>query len=132
MRMIFDNTFSSDDVEERIVELQELDEDGLLSPMPDRFFGITDRKELAVLLAIREEFSGYADYEYGETIIADQHFRTYAQELAEDTGTYDPSASWPMDCIDWAAATEALQQDYAEVEVKVPGGYTFSFWMRAS
>ena len=50
------------------------------------------------------------------TLIADDYFETYAQELAEDIGAIGRDASWPLSYIDWTAAADALKLDYFVVE----------------
>ncbi len=56
------------------------------------------------------------DWLYGATLVREDCFEKYAQQLAEDIGAIDPKASWPLTCIDWAAAANALSQDYTSVE----------------
>lgn len=70
----------------------------------------------AILASIVEiEEAGLADWEYGETLIREDYFVQYAQELADDIGAVDKDAVWPTSFIDWDAAAEALKQDYTEV-----------------
>ena len=52
---------------------------------------------------------------YPITLIRDDYFQTYAEELAEDIGAVVKDAAWPNSFIDWAAAAEVLQQDYSIV-----------------
>ena len=76
-----------------------------------------ERAELATLQALADKASGYApDWEYGEALIRDTYFQEYAEQLAEDIGAINSDATWPNNFIDWEAATEALQQDYTQVE----------------
>lgn len=51
------------------------------------------------------------------TLIRDDYFTTYAEQLAEDIGAIDRNAQWPMSYIDWEAAANALRQDYSECEL---------------
>lgn len=83
--------------------------------------------ELAALIELAKEASDYAaDWQYGETLIRDSYFQTYAQELAEDiAGKAISHAQWPLNCIDWAQAARELRQDYTSVEF---GGVTY--WIR--
>ena len=37
------------------------------------------------------------------------------RDLAEDLGTVDRDAPWPLCHIDWTAAAAALEQDYTTV-----------------
>ena len=82
--------------------------------------------ELVDLTALAAEAADYADdWEYGETLIRDSYFQTYAQELAEDVCTSEFSRDWPFRCIDWEQAARELQQDYTVVEF---AGVTY--WIR--
>ena len=38
----------------------------------------------------------------------------FAQEMAEQLGSVDKNASWPMNCIDWKFAAKELMYDYSE------------------
>ena len=82
--------------------------------------------ELKNLKIIADEFAGYGDWKYGETLIEDGHFEDYARELAEDCCDMKNANSWPFTCIDWKDAARELQYDYTSVDVD---GYTY--WMRA-
>lgn len=76
-----------------------------------------ERDELEALRALAEEVKNYvADWIYGATLISDDHFVAYAQQLAEDIGAIDPHAGWPLDSIDWEDAAEDLQMDYTPVD----------------
>lgn len=78
--------------------------------------------EYKVLKALEDEASGMDDWEYGATLIREDYFEEYAQELAEDIGAIDRNAKWPNDCIDWELAARELQVDYTPVDF---GGVTF-------
>lgn len=68
--------------------------------------------ELAALLSLQEDAEG-GDWEYGETLIKDDYFTEYAEELARDIGAVDRDTDkWPYNHIDWEAAAEELKQDY--------------------
>ena len=72
-----------------------------------------------ILAAIQEiEQEGITDWEYGETLIREDYFTEYAQQLAEDIGAIDSNASWPLSYIDWGRAANALKQDYTEVSYR--------------
>jgi len=51
------------------------------------------------------------------TMIHENEFEDYAQQLAKDIGAIndDTQSNWPLDCIDWEKAAEQLQQDYTEI-----------------
>jgi hypothetical protein len=82
--------------------------------------------ELEQLRALADQASGYGDWEYGETLISDDHFEAYAKELAEDIGAIDSDAKWPAYCIDWERAADELRQDYTSYDF---GGQTY--WGRS-
>ena len=77
--------------------------------------------ELAQLSALLDELNGAGGDEqwrgvwYPVTLIRDDYFRTYAQELAEECGMTPGDAAWPARCIDWAQAARELRMDYTSV-----------------
>jgi hypothetical protein len=90
-----------------------------------------DKKHGALLKALTDldaEGRGYApDWTYGEPLIRDSYFATYAQELAEDTGMMKlDDVKWPYTCIDWDEAARELQQDYTSITY----GST-EYWVRS-
>lgn len=85
-----------------------------------------ERAELEALRKLAEEAESSPDWLYGETLIRDSYFTTYAQELAEDIGAVPSEHSWPNYCIDWEWAARELQVDYMDVEFN---GVTY--WIRA-
>lgn len=114
-----DDIIDSRDVIARIEEIQEEmnpDND------PDLNTNITNNDwqnlsdELAVLQDLAEEGSASPDWEYGETLIRDSYFKTYAQDLAEDIGAVNTDSTWPNNCIDWEEAASELQIDYSCIE----------------
>lgn len=77
-----------------------------------------DAEILANLIALCEEAeTGVEDWEYGATLIHENYFVSYAEELADDIGAIDQNATWPLYHIDWEAAAEDLMQDYSTVEL---------------
>jgi hypothetical protein len=83
-----------------------------------------ERKELHFLEQTLREMQGYGgNYQwegdwYPDYLIADQHFKTYAKELAYDvSGEELRNARWPMNCIDWEKATQELMQDYTSITI---------------
>lgn len=84
-----------------------------------------DSEELAALLAFKAEFEGCSDWNYGEALIRETYFKTYAQELADDIGAIDRNANWPCNCIDWDEAADLLRQDYVGADFD---GITY--WIR--
>ena len=133
------NVIDSREVEERIEELEEMlqesmDEQGLnlellvfakmLSTLDHDISSEAD--EYISLVDLRDECGGLPDWEYGQTLIHEDHFTDYAMELAEDTGMVARDAGWPNRHIDWQAAAEELQNDYTTVNF---AGATY--WTRA-
>lgn len=101
-----DNVIDSRDVIARIDEL-EGDEDR----------DDDDNEELAALKALADKADGYAsDWKDGATLIRDDYFETYAEELARDCGMIPNNLAWPCTCIDWEQAADELKQDYTSVD----------------
>ncbi len=74
-------------------------------------------EEIVALLALAHEGEQYAeDWQYGATLIHEDYFTTYAQDLAEDIGYIQRDVSWPYTHIDWDAAADELKVDYSEIE----------------
>ena len=82
------------------------------------------RDEYDALCALAADCEGVSDWEFGETLIADSHFREFARELAEDCGMV-PGQDWPLYCIDWDRAADELKHDY--LPVRFAGRL---FWVR--
>lgn len=105
MQLDYGQVLDTHDLIARIAYL-EIDEDTL------------EEDEEQELVELREvESVGIADWQYGETLIREDYFTEYAQELAEDIGAVPSEYTWPMSHIDWDAAAQALQQDYTTVEL---------------
>ena len=136
-----DDVIDSRDVISRINELESEREAFLESEPPESpekaealWLDTDEGRELAALRALAEEASGYAaDWSYGEALIRDSYFQTYAHELAEDCAPFSrnsPEAKvleqWPYRCIDWEQAARELQMDYTAVDFD---GVTY--WVRA-
>lgn len=90
-----------------------------------------EAEELVMLEGILSELAGYGGDEefegawYPITLVHDECFQDYAKELAEDCGSVDTSARWPMNCIDWEQAARELQMDYSSIEIR-----GFTYWYR--
>lgn len=85
-----------------------------------------DLEEYTALKSFIEEAGGYSrDFQHGETLIRDDYFEEYAQELAEDIGAIKETG-WPCNCIDWEKAADELKMDYSSFELD---GTTY--WMRS-
>lgn len=73
--------------------------------------------EYETLQAIVRQCEGYGDWAYGESLISEDYFMEYAEQLATDIGAITNDVSWPLTCIDWGAAADQLKQDYSSVDV---------------
>ena len=77
--------------------------------------------ELDTLTVLLDQLNGAGGDEqwrgdwYPVTLIRDDYFRTYAQELAEECCMIPDAAAWPARCIDWAQAARELRMDYTSV-----------------
>lgn len=73
---------------------------------------------------IEEASQGISDWEYGATLIREDYFPEYAEELAYDIGAIprDMEYSWPFTHINWDEAADALLQDYVDVQYQ---GWTY-------
>jgi hypothetical protein len=115
-----ESVLDSRDIIARIEHLKEeftvdLDDSSDVDRMSN--FDFEEIKELAQLLALQAEAEGYApDWQHGCTLVHEDHFTEYAQEMAYDIGAISKDATWPACHIDWEAAAEALKVDYTEVE----------------
>ena len=75
-------------------------------------FGTEEQEELSELEELESEVS---DFMHGAQMIPVDDFEAYAEELAEELGMIDRSASWPFNCINWDMAANQLAQDYSVV-----------------
>jgi multidrug efflux pump subunit AcrA (membrane-fusion protein) len=120
---------TSEELTKKQVQIADM-KDSILSDGDDGFysddFGESEATELKALKALADEADGCGDWAYGESLIADSYFETYAREFANDIGAMPNDAQWPCTCIDWAQAASELQQDYASVEFD---GVTY--WIRS-
>lgn len=80
----------------------------------------------------REAIEDQAGYDFKDvvenepTLIPDDEFEDYAQELAEDIGAINRDLNWPLNCINWEEASDELKNDYTEVTVD-----DVTYWFRA-
>ena len=101
-----EDVIDSRDVLDRIAELQNTDD-----PLED------DREELESLIMLRDDLADTGlSLEDGITLIRETYFTEYAQELAEDIGAISSAPQWPLDHIDWDAATGEIMGDYVVVD----------------
>lgn len=79
-------------------------------------FSSEEYDELLALEKLAGEGDTLADWKYGETLVRESYFETYAQELADDIGAINRDATWPNDCIDWGRAARELLMDYTSLD----------------
>ena len=69
--------------------------------------------------------SDCSDYARGESLINEDYWVTYAQQLAEDVDGIDVS-NWPFTCIDWEQAADVLAMDYTTITFECQDFYVRS------
>lgn len=74
-----------------------------------------NKEELEDLERVNDECSGYGDWDHGETLISEDYFPQYAEELANDTGAVGGNSNWIV--IDWDATADNLKADYTTVDI---------------
>lgn len=89
-----------------------------------------EREEFEELRRLADECECYADWVHGETLIADEYFTKYIEELINDCYEMPKdvnSGKWPWRhmTMDYDAAAEEAKADYAEV-----GIFGRVFWIR--
>lgn len=114
-----DNTIYTSDITDRLKELEEMRTDS------DRYAEYNDghQDEYLKLKAFADDIGEYA-FENQETLINEDYFEEYAQDLAVDTGAIESDAPWPVYCIDWEHACRELKMDYSDAEFD---GVTYYF-----
>jgi len=104
-----ENTKIFERLQEELVEAQEA---------LNEFNSSFDKDELDTLTEVISQGESSPDWSYGETLIREEYFRTYAEELADDTCERPKELDqWPWRHIDWDAAAEELKNDYSQINV---------------
>ena len=130
-----DNTIDSRDAIARIEELEqeranlesELDnahddiEVGIAEGTLKEFDNSEEGQELTALKQLAEQAERSPDWTYGETLINEDYFTQYIEELIDDCYEIPKefnSGEWPWRhmSIDYEAAAEEAKQDYMEVD----------------
>lgn len=73
--------------------------------------------ELNDLKAFAEDLEGYGDWEYGETLIHEDYFEEYCQELVEDCYTIDVP-DFIKNNIDWEGIASEMKADYMDSTIQ--------------
>lgn len=101
------DVFDSRDVIERIAELEALRDDNELTE--------EDGTELEMLTAFADEGSdALEDWECGVTLIHENYFVEYTEEMLKETGYFTGDIPWWI-VIDWEATADNVKEDYTEV-----------------
>ncbi len=125
-----DNTIDSRDVIARLKEvteeiqtaLDELNAENETEITFDEFLDGEDvdldlADEYKALTALCAEGATSPSWLYGETLINEDYFTEYAEELARDCGMVQGDTDkWPYNHVDWDAAAGELKQDYTEID----------------
>lgn len=71
---------------------------------------VDDYRDIAAFV---EELEGYGDFEYGETIIHEDYFTEYCEDLVEDIGYISKDLpGFIRNNIDWEGVADELKLDY--------------------
>ena len=74
-----------------------------------------NQEEFDALNQLKDEIG--SEWSYGVTLIDEDDFTEYAEDLASDLyGEQVRNASWPFCHIDWEAAADSLRMDYSQVD----------------
>lgn len=82
----------------------------------------TEEEELEELEKLADECEGYADWNYGETLISRDNWHSYVEQLIDDCYEMPKemkSGNWPWRhmSLDIEAAASELEQDYTSVYI---------------
>jgi len=81
----------------------------------DRAIEDFDEAELDELKELREIQNYVSEFRHGETLIPEEDFVSYCQDLLEDVGDLPKDLPSYL-VIDWEATAENLKADYVDVE----------------
>lgn len=109
-----DNILDTRDIQSRIEYLEEMKASE--GDVPEgNALDEDEEEELRILLELREEVNGIADWYGGEALINESYWEDYCQELVSDIG--DLLKNLPSYLvIDWEATANNLAQDYSTVD----------------
>jgi hypothetical protein len=71
--------------------------------------------ELVNLKALADQAEGYGDWAHGETLISEDYFTEYCEEMVSDIGDM-PKEIPSYIVIDWEATADNLKADYMELD----------------
>jgi len=102
------------DLAENLTELQATAE--AADTALDEWDQSDEGQELKALLALQDEAEGYSsDWKYGATLIREDYFPEYCQELVSDIGDLPKDIPGYL-VIDWDKTADNLKADYTEVD----------------
>lgn len=116
-----ESIIDSRDIIARIEELESLIEDNNDLAEDEREDLTDEEEELAILQKVAEEGENSPDWSYGESLISEDYFIQYIEELIDDCYEMHKemnSSAWPWRhiTIDYAAAADEAKQDYFEID----------------
>ena len=77
----------------------------------------SDIDELEALSSIIDQVGDCVNFENGESLIHEDYFTEYCQELCEDDGDIPKELPWYVENhIDWKGVARERKQDYVEVD----------------
>ena len=91
-----------EELEDLVKELEELESD----------FDADEREELNELENMESEIP---EWRHGETLIPENYWIEYCEELCKDIGYISDDFPWWIE-IDWSATAENIKADYSEIE----------------
>lgn len=94
-------------------------------------FNTFEGEELKILEGVIEDGESSPDWRYGETLIHDNYFTDYTEELINDCFEMPKeinSGNWPYRhmTIDYESAAKEMKQDYYTIEIRDE-----TYWIRA-
>jgi len=78
--------------------------------------GYTDVEDLESLICFYDELSQYGDFKYGETIIREDYWVEYCEELCKEVDGIPKDLPWYIaNHIDWEGVAKEIAMDYTYV-----------------
>lgn len=121
-----DDTIDTRDIIEEIEELEaqieEYEEENSEEKLEENYSYHDTQRELETLKELIDDIGEHAPA--GITLINEDYFEEYAENLAFEMGAIERGPVWPANCIDWSKASDELQEDYTVVYID---GQTFYY-----
>ena len=100
----FDKDADNDDLDELIQELRDM----------EVYFDKDEQEELDELENMESEIP---EWRHGETLIPEDEWIDYVEELCKDIGDVPRESPWYIE-IDWDKTAENIKADYSEIEYR--------------